>query len=273
MATGVLKVSAFRSAIVCILFVALPGVAQAGRSCDERAPSATAVQQALTLAHDGQQKLTASGAQVALIARAGQNLSRYGVRYSHMGFVWRDHPKGAWRVMHELNQCGTASSEIYDEGLGNFFLDDLWKMQAVILIPNETTQQRLVAIFESHGHLALHDGHYNMVAYPFSTRYQNSNQWALEVIAAAEARDTVVSSRGQAQQWLKFAGYQPTELRLDAMTRLGARVTKANIAFDDHPGELRWADRIRTVTVDSVFAFIANRDPNAVRIELGGEKL
>ena len=235
-------------------------------------PDAAVAQQALGLAHQAQQALNASGAEVALIARAGQNLSYYGVRYSHFGFVWRNHPKGAWRVMHELNQCGTAASEIYDDGLGNFFLDDLWKMEAVILIPNQPAQQRLAAVFASRGHLALHEAHYNMVAYAFSTKYQNSNQWALEVIAVAEARDAVVTSREQAQQWLKSTGYQPTELTLDALTRLGARVTKANIAFDDHPGELRWSDRIRTVTADSVFGFIEARDPHATRIALGAGK-
>ena len=247
----------------------LAGTAQAGRSCEEREPAASTVQQALTLANDVRQKLESSGAQVALIARAGQNLSRYGVHYSHFGFAWRDHPKGAWRIVHELNQCGTASSDIYDDGLGNFFLDDLWKMEALILIPNEATQQRLARMFGARRHLAFHDEHYNMVAYPFSTKYQNSNQWALEVLAAAEAHDAVVNTREQAQQWLKFAGYQPTELKLDALTRLGARVTKVNIAFDDHPGELRWSDRIRTVTVDSVFSFLAARDPGVIRIAVG----
>jgi hypothetical protein len=255
-----------------LLAALLPGPVQAGQSCEERAPAAIVVQQALTLAHDVRRKLDASGAQVALIARAGQNLSRYGVRYSHFGFAWRDHPKGAWRITHQLNQCGTATSDIFDEGLGNFFLDDLWKMDAVILIPNEETQQRLADLFLTQGHLTFHDAHYNMVAYAFSTRYQNSNQWALEVLAAAEARDAKVTSRDQAQQWLKFAGYQPTELRLDALTRLGARVAKANVAFDDHPGELRWSDRIRTVTVDSVFTFVANRDPKATRIEITAGK-
>ena len=254
--------------IVYVFLLIHAGFAAAGRSCEERVPDATVVQHALSLAHEAQQQLDASGAQVALIARAGQNLSQYGVRYSHFGFVWRDHPKGAWRVMHELNQCGTASSDIYDNGLGNFFLDDLWKIEAVILIPNAHTQQRLAALFGSRRHLDFHNANYNMVAYAFSTKYQNSNQLALEVIAAAEARDVVVSSREQAQQWLRLAGYQPTELKLDAFTRLGARVIKANIAFDDHPGELRWSDRIRTVTVDSVFSFILSRDPKANRIEL-----
>jgi hypothetical protein len=108
-----------------------------------------------------------------------------------------------------------------------------------------------------------------MVAYPFSTKYQNSNQWALEIFAAAEARDAMITSRDQAQQWLKFAGYEPTEIKLDTLTRFGARLTKANIAFDDHPSELRWSSRIRTVTVDSVFNFVSKRDPDAVRILIG----
>ncbi len=258
--------------VVVLAGVMTSGEAIAGQSCEERSPSAATVQQALELAHNARGMLDRSGAKIVLIARAGQNLTRYGVRYSHFGFAWRDHPKGNWRVVHQLNECGTASSEIYDEGLGNFFLDDLWKMEAVMLIPNTTTQDRLVEILASRRHLAFHDARYNMVAYPFSTKYQNSNQWALEVFAAAESRDTAINSREQAQQWLKLVGYQPTELKLDALSRLGARMTKANIAFDDHPGELRWSDRIRTVTVDSVFGFISRRDPGAVQTELVGAK-
>ena len=246
------------------------GGAQAGTSCEQRSPDANVMQQALAMAYETQQKLESSGGEIALIARAGQNLSQYGVRYSHLGFVWRDHPKGAWRVVHELNECGTATSDIYDEGLGNFFLDDLWKMEGVILIPGEPMQQRLVSVLTSRQHLRLHDAHYNMVAYPFSTQYQSSNQWALEVIAVAESLEPPVKSRRQAQQWLELAGYQPTELKLDSITRLGARVSKANVAFDDHPSHLRWSDRIRTVTADSVFAFIAKREPAAKQIEIPG---
>ncbi len=254
--------------VFALAFAAGSGAAQAGSSCEQRAPDASVVQQALGLAYEARQRLDSSGGEIALIARAGQNLSQYGVHYSHLGFVWRDHPKGAWRVVHELNECGTATSDIYDEGLGNFFLDDLWKMEGIILIPGEPMQKRLVSVLTARRHLSLHHVHYNMVAYPFSTQYQNSNQWALEVIAVAESLDAPVKSRRLAQQWLELAGYQPTELRLDALTRLGARVSKANIAFDDHPSQLRWSDRIRTVTADSVFSFVTNRDPVATRIEI-----
>lgn len=254
--------------LLTILLSLLALNAHAGRSCEERPPTPATVQRALDLALQTRDRLDASGAALVLIGRAGQDLSRWGLRYSHLGFAWRDHPKGHWRVVHELNQCGTTHSEIYDEGLGNFFLDDLWRMEAVVLIPTPETQTRLQTLLRERRHLKLHSDHYNMVAYPFSTRYQNSNQWALEVIAAALSRDVDVRSREQAQQWLKLAGYQPTELRIDALTRLGGRLTKANIAFDDHPGELRWSDRIRTATVDSALVFMQRREPDAQRFEV-----
>ena len=63
-------------------------------------------------------------------------------------------------------------------------------------------------------------------------------------------------SREQAQAWLQFKGYEPTTLQLGALTRLGGRVTAANVAFDDHPNDKRFSDRIETVTVDSVFSWL-----------------
>ncbi|WP_300653569.1 DUF2145 domain-containing protein, partial [Hydrogenophaga sp.] len=95
---------------------------------------------------------------------------------------------------------------------------------------------------------------YNMLSYPWATRYQQSNQWALETLASAA--EPGVSSREQAQAWLRFKGYQPTTLQLGALTRLGARVSSAHIAFDDHPNEKRFSDRIETITVDSVFDWL-----------------
>jgi hypothetical protein len=43
---------------------------------------------------------------------------------------------------------------------------------------------------------------------------------------------------------------------LGPFTRLGGRVGSANVAFDDHPPDKRFSDRIETVTVDSVFAWL-----------------
>ena len=65
-----------------------------------------------------------------------------------------------------------------------------------------------------------------------------------------------VTSRGAAQAWLQFKGYEPATLRLGPLTRIGGRLTAVNIAFDDHPNERRFSDRIETVTVDSVFDWL-----------------
>ena len=67
---------------------------------------------------------------------------------------------------------------------------------------------------------------------------------------------SAVSTRERAQAWLKLQGYEPTTLQLSAFTRLGARATQANIAFDDHPNYKRFSDRIETVTVDPMFAWL-----------------
>ena len=238
----------------CLLLIACQ--AQAGRSCSDAPPTPEAVRKGLELALKTRSALDANAAQTALVARVGRDLSRYGLRYSHLAIAWRDHPAGRWFVVHQLNACGTAASDIYDEGLGNFFLDDLHAHDALLLIPPRDLQQRLAALLQAKSVLSLHAPNYNMVAHPFSTRYQNSNQWVLETLAAAMAPAGSVNSRSDAQAWLRNTGFAPTTLAIGAVERLGARVGRANIAFDDHPPERRFAGRIDTVSVESVAGFV-----------------
>jgi hypothetical protein len=191
---------------------------------------------------------------VVLLARVGQNLSEYHLRYSHMAFAYRDGK--TWRVVHKLNQCGTARASIYRQGLGEFFLDDLYEYEAAMMVLAPDVQARLLPALRDNRSVAqLNTPAYNMVAYPWSVKYQQCNQWLLETIAMTQ--DRAASTRERAQAWMKLQGYQPTTLRISPFKRLGARMSAANIAFDDHPNEKRFTDRIETVTVDSVFAFLS----------------
>ncbi|MET0351739.1 MAG: DUF2145 domain-containing protein, partial [Rhizobacter sp.] len=95
---------------------------------------------------------------------------------------------------------------------------------------------------------------YSMLAYVWGKKYQQSNQWAIETLALAEDPDA--SSRDRAQSWLNLKGYKPGTVHLSTFQRLGARVTQANIAFDDHPDKYRYSGRIFTVTADSVFQWL-----------------
>ncbi len=252
---------------------------QAGTACSEQQQTADTMRKAFMLAVQTRDRLDNSGAQVALIARVGQDLSSYRLKYSHVAFAWRNHPQGRWLVMHELNQCGTANSNLYNEGLANFFYDDLFAWDAMVMIPSPALQARIVEELRQPALLKqLHQPRYSMVAYPFSTQYQNSNQWVLEVLAGAlqqnglnqndsnpgNTNQDLVSQkqldRAAAQAWLKQAGYQPGMLRILALHRLAGRMFRANVAFDDHPGADRLLGKIEVVTVESVVQFVHKQD-------------
>ncbi|MBL8308366.1 MAG: DUF2145 domain-containing protein [Rubrivivax sp.] len=229
--------------------------AQAGRSCEPHTPDTESLIKAMNLAERTARALDASGADVVVIARSGQDLRKYRLRWSHLGLAYRDADSGAWRIVHKLNECGSDRADLHRQGLAEFFLDDLFQYRAGFAVLKPEVQQRLLPVLRDNRRAAaLHTARYNMLAYPWALSYQQSNQWAIETLAAAHLPPPV--SRERAQAWLRLAAYEPTVLDIPAFTRLGARMTAANIAFDDHPNEKRYAGRIETVTVDSVFAWL-----------------
>ena len=256
----------------------------AGQPCTETPPDTASMTRALALAERVQRSLDASGAKVVIIARAGQDLSRYNLRWSHLAFAYRldapdvPHPpqswsspgvagtgivmpapdvtttptRGTWRIAHKLNQCGTAEGAVFRQGLAEFFLDNPFRYEAAYVVPDIEVQAALVPVLEDDRRLIQwHTAPYSVVAYPWSTRYQQSNQWALETLAGA--LEPAASTRARAQAWLQLHDYLPTVLHIDALTRLGGRMTRANVAFDDHPNAKRFSDHIETVTVESMF--------------------
>jgi len=241
--------------VAALLLAAAAATAHAGRPCEEKPQTTRQVEQGLTLAQATAAQLDASGAQVAILARAGQDLSKYGLKWSHLGFVYKDAAAGAWRVMHKLNHCGTDHAALYRQGLGEFFLDSPQRYEAAFVVLKPALQQALLPILADNARVQrFNERRYSMVAYAFATTYQQSNQWVLETLAGAAAPGIV--SRRAAQDWLRDQGYQPTDLRLSALERLGGRLTQANIAFDDHPTARRMTRHIDTVTVDSMFAWL-----------------
>lgn len=244
--------------LATLMLMAAP--ARAGRNCEARPPDVQTVQRAMELAERTARALDATGADVVVLARAGQDLSKYNLRWSHLGLAYREKTDMAaggtrWRVVHKLNQCGSARSDLYRQGLGEFFLDDLHEYRAAVAVLTPEVQATLRPLLADNRRIGqLHAVPYSMLAYPWAQQYQQSNQWALETLAMSQ--DGSATTRERAQAWLKTKGYEPTVLRISPLTRLGARVTTANIAFDDHPNEKRYSGRIETVTVDSVFDWL-----------------
>lgn len=261
-----MKPSLAAAALLAIAGLAHAGLAHAGQQCEDQPLTAEDMTKGMTLAHRTQEALDASGAEVVLLARAGQDLSEYGLRWSHLGLAYKTKlPDGGstWRVVHKLNHCGTAGADIYRQGLGEFFLDRPYRYEGAFAVLSPQMQKALLPLLSNDSRaVAMHHPRYNMLAYPWALDYQQSNQFVTETLAAAAAPGEVFG-RLQAQQWLQRNSYEPTNLHLSAAQRLGARVSMANVAFDDHPTLSRATRNIRTTTADSVFAWAARRNLTA----------
>jgi hypothetical protein len=249
-----------RAATLTVASMLAAGPALAGRACVDSPLDVATVERSMALAEHTAASLDATGAQVVVVGRAGQDLGRYGLRWSHMAFAYREAggesgERATWRVVHKLNECGAPVGEVYRQGLGDFFLDRMFRYEAAIVVLSPEAQAKLLPVLRDDQRvLQWNTRAYSMVAYPWSTRYQQSNQWLLETLAGA--MDGHAGTRRQAQAWLQLRDYRPTTLHIGPLTRLGAEVTKANIAFDDHPNEKRFTDRIETATVDSALAWL-----------------
>ena len=241
-----------------LLILAWSAVAHAGRPCEDQPLTREQVERGMNLAQLTAKQLDASSADVLILARAGQDLSEYGLRWSHLAFVYRDQDengKPLWRVLHKLNNCGSDHAGLYRQGLGEFFLDRPFRYEAAFVVLKPDLQETLLPLLRDNARVAaMNERRYSLVSYAWGTRYQQSNQWVLETLAGAA--DPAIHDRAAAQAWLKSHGYVPTDLHLSTMTRLGARLTQANVAFDDHPTARRFAGHIETITVDSMFAWL-----------------
>jgi hypothetical protein len=258
---------ALRQALCAAMAVAsLAGIATpalAGQNCEARRPTLDSIRRDLALAASVARQLDdmtqRDGTRVVFIGRAGQDLSRYGLRYSHLGIAYRDDAalegRGAWRVVHKLNECGSSRSTLHRQGLAEFFGDGLYLHEAGVVALKPAIATRIIGQLKDDGLLTtLHEPRYNMLAYPWSGPYQQSNQWAIETLALLV--EPSVANRATARDWLRRQDYRPTTLQVNPLQRLGARVATAHISFDDHPFGRRMGGQIDTVTVDSVFAWI-----------------
>ena len=77
-------------ALIGALAIATASIASAGQTCEAAAPDTRSMTLALGLAERLQQSLDASGAQVVVVARAGQDLRKYGLTWSHLAFAYRE---------------------------------------------------------------------------------------------------------------------------------------------------------------------------------------
>jgi hypothetical protein len=239
-----------------VLMAAHAGSASAGTACTNHPIGPRELAAASASAKRVYAALEQSDAPVALIARHGQDLGKYGLYYSHVGFAVRDRPEGRWTVVHELNFCGTDRSGLYAQGLVNFFADDLVDQDARIVWLQPELARRVTAILDGQQARAVHDPHYSVIARYNSREWQNSTAWALDVLAAAELPPGDPIDRDRAQAEELALGFQPDTIHIPYGQRVLGGLFSANTVFTDHPLSARLGGEYKVVTVRSILRWL-----------------
>ncbi|HET9579291.1 MAG TPA: DUF2145 domain-containing protein [Usitatibacter sp.] len=234
--------------------------------------SATQQDRLLRFAALIKEELDGSGETVALVARSGLDLSRFGVRYSHAGVSLKASDNAPWSVRQLYYACDEQRPRLYDQGLSGFVFgtDDADIGYVWIVLPAGADAATLEgAALDNARALRLLAATYSANAYPFSLRYQNCNQWVAELLAAAwGALDDAPDLRARAQRWLAQRGYEPPAIDLDSHWLMLAVPFVPLVHLDDHPeAELR-ALQMRTSLPGAIEAFVHERNPGARRIQM-----
>ncbi|MCV2370058.1 DUF2145 domain-containing protein [Roseateles oligotrophus] len=253
------------------------GAAQAGglRFC-EQPPRLSASQQDKQLRFVAivKDELERSGQGVALVSRAGTDLSRFEMRYSHAGLALKASDNTPWSVRQLYYVCDEAAPKLYDQGLAGFLIGanqaDLGFLSVVLFPPAQAAELERAALDKRRA-LQFLAPDYSANAYPFSARYQNCNQWVAELLAATLGNlgeGAVEELRPQAQAWLKAQGYRPAAFEIGFKPMLwGAAAFIPWVHNDDHPAEELAAARYLVSMPASIETFVQQTMAGAQRIE------
>ncbi len=226
-------------------------------------------------------ELEASGQRVALVARAGLDLQRFGERYSHAGVSLRASPNSPWSVRQLYYDCDERRPRLFDQGLAGFLFggaDPSLGRLSMVLLPQEAAAALEKAALEPRSALALLGATYSANAHAWATRYQNCNQWLAELLALAwsgvdagadgVSAEAAPSARERAQGWLRARGYEPTVFDVGNPLLMWLGGVLPWLHDDDHPPEDLEALRFRVSMPSSIESFVRRVAPGAERIEM-----
>ncbi|MFM2346091.1 MAG: hypothetical protein RL654_844 [Pseudomonadota bacterium] len=232
-------------------------------------PGPRAIGRMLMLAERVRTELEASGRRIALVSRAGLDLDRIGHRFSHAGFSVRASADGPWSVRQLYYACEEGRSRLFDQGLAGFLAGAERPERghlSVLLLPLEARADEAAleaALLDASRSLEVLGAVYSPNAHAFSTRYQNCNQWAAELIAIAGG---AAPGREAAQVWLRRAGYQPSRIELPLWAVDLTRLVPW-LHHDDHPPEDLAAGHMQVSLPAALEDFMRQRWPAAERLQ------
>ena len=240
--------------------------------CDRAHPlSASQQDLALRFAAVVRDELNASDDSAVLISRSGLDLSRFRIRYSHAAVAWRG-DTGTWSARQLYYACDESRPRIYDQGLAGFVTgidDPALGYVSIVRLPADAAGALRRTSLDTPRALHLLAARYSANAYPFSLRYQNCNQWVMELLAVAwgdlaDGDDL----RPRAQRWLRDAHYAPEPVDVRSHALMFAASFIPFLHLDDHPEDDRYAMKLQVSLPATLEAFVRERLPGSERIEL-----
>ena len=233
-------------------------------------------------------ELEKSGQRLALISRAGLDLGRFGVRYSHAGFTLKHSPDTPWAIRQLYYACDEKQPHIFDQGMLGFLLgmnEPGLGYISVVLLPEAEAAELERAALDKQQALQLLGATYSANAYPYSLQYQNCNQWVVEVLAAARGGllegppgggagpagagqgGTPPALRERAQGWLKQQGYIPSVIDVGWRPLMWATAFVPWLNNDDHPAADQAQAIYRVSMPAAIENFVRTQVPGAQRLE------
>lgn len=202
--------------------------------------------------------LAAKGARVAMVFRTGRPRSQLpdGISYTHGAFwVYRTirtadgRSLSGYAVYNLYAGDGAAWPKTQSRLVQDYPFDFTRGSQVddvAVIIPSPEMQQRILAVIDSPTYAKVHVPAYSLVANPWSRKYQNCNNFMLDVVAAA-AWQTDDPARITADLKAHFA---PTVVKAGPLLRLFGPIADGRLRHDDQDGP------IRTATYESIAGFM-----------------
>jgi len=271
--SGLLRTARCAAFALTFFLYAHPGWAGALNYCQgQPEPKAAAQDRLFRVAAIVKDLLDQSGHSVALVARSGLALQRLDQRYSHAGVSLKASPNAPWSVRQLYYACDEQRPRIFDQGMSGFVLgasDPAEGYVSIVVLPQDAAAALERAALDDRQSLQLLGDTYSANAYAFSQRYQNCNQWLIELMAMAWGQlNPADDVRAQAQMWLQEQEYTPSVLRVGWKPLMWLADRLRWLHSDDHPPEDLDAAQFRVSMPASIESFVHMRLPEAQRTEL-----
>jgi len=269
-----LLAAALAAAALALATVAEAGSGRSGSSgsqqfCDRsRVLSASEQDSLLRFAAVVRDELASTADGVALVSRSGLDLSQFGIRYSHAAIAWRS-DAGGWKARQLYYACDEGRPRLYDQGVAGFVMgtdDAMLGYVSIVTLPSAAAARLRRATLDTPHVLRLLATDYSANAFAFGLRYQNCNQWVVELLATAWGGEgNREDPRASAQQWLRSAGYAPQPVPV-THGQLFASAFVPLVHVDDHPEDDRFALALRISLPSTIEAFVRQQFPASERI-------